>query len=369
MLEQLNAVKADGTPDRIARAESRGKIAFGTVLNASLFYAVNNFSDNITGGGPKDYKQRQAWLASGKLPYSIKVGDTWVSYQRLDPLATVIGIYADAKELSNDNKLTAANSDDLDKLMGITFELGIRNVTDKSYLAGVNKFIKTLSGEGTPGKYFGGIAGGFLPNIIPQGASITGDQHMKEARGFADVILKRIPGTDVDLKRNPLGEPVVQQYFEGVAGVLNPLNPLAWGFDKDDKVAKELANVAHGFSAPSTKLAGVIELTDFIGPNGRSAYDRMRDLQSKLVLNGMTQRQALSELIRDKRYQSLDPKSFVGLPSERVKYINRILSRYKKAAEMQMLREFPEIMQMQQEVKSATISGVPREDVLELLTQ
>ena len=369
LLEQLNAVKADGTPDRIARAEARGKIAFGTVLNASLFYAVNNFSDNITGGGPKDYKQRQAWLASGKLPYSIKVGDTWVSYQRLDPLATVIGIYADAKELSNDNKLTSANSDDLDKLMGITFELGIRNVTDKSYLAGVNKFIKTLSGEGTPGKYFGGIAGGFLPNIIPQGASITGDQHMKEARGFADVILKRIPGTDVDLKRNPLGEPVVQQYFEGVAGVLNPLNPLAWGFDKDDKVAKELANVAHGFSAPSTKLEGVIELTEFIGSNGRSAYDRMLDLQSKLVLNGMTQRQALSKLIKDKRYQALDPKSFVGLPSERVKYINRILSRYKKAARMQMLREFPEIMQMQQEVKSATISGVPREDVLELLTQ
>lgn len=371
ILEQLNARKADGTPDRIARAEARGKVAMGTALNASLFYAVNNYAENITGGGPTDYKQRQAWLASGKLPYSIKIPgtDTWISYQRLDPLATVIGIYADYKDLSEDNKITAANSDDLDKLMAVTFELGVRNVTDKSYLAGVNKILKMLAGEGTPGKVLGGVAGGFIPNIIPQGASITGDQHMKEARGFADVILKRIPGTDVDLKRNPLGEPVVIQQFEGVAGILNPLNPLAWGFDKDDKVAKELANVAHGFSAPSTKLAGVIELTDFIGPNGRSAYDRMRDLQSKLVINGMTQRQALSELIRDKRYQSLDPKSFVGLPSERVKYINRILSRYKKAAEMQMLREFPEIMQMQQQVKSATISGVPREDVLELLTQ
>jgi len=369
ILEQLNATKPDGSPDRIARAEARGKVAMGTVLNASLFYAVTNFGDNITGGGPTDYKQKQAWLASGKLPYSIKVGDTWVSYQRLDPLATVIGIYADAKELSDDNKLTAANSDDLDKLMAVTFELGVRNVTDKSYLAGVNKFIKVISGESNFGKYAGGIAGGFLPNIIPQGSSIAGDQHMKEARGFADVILKRIPGTDIDLKRNPLGEPVVQQYFEGGAGILNPLNPFAWGFDKDDKVAKELANVAHGFSAPSTKLAGVIELTDFIGPNGRSAYDRMRDLQSKLVLNGITQREALSKLIKDKRYQALDPKSFVGLPSERVKYINRILSRYKKAAEMQMLREFPEIMQMQQQVKSATISGVPREDVLELLTQ
>ncbi len=273
------------------------------------------------------------------------------------------------RDLSEDNNISAANSDDLDKLMAVTFELGVRNVTDKSYLAGVNKILKMLSGEGTFGKVLGGVAGGFIPNIIPQGASITGDQHMKEARGFADVILKRIPGTDVDLKRNPLGEPVVIQQFEGVAGILNPLNPLSWGFDKDDKGANELANVAHGVSPPSSKIAGVIELTDFIGANGRSAYDRMLDLQSKVVLNGMTQRQALSKLINDKRYRSFDPTSFVGLPSERVKYINRILSRYKKAAEMQMLREFPEIMQMQQEVKSATISGVPREDVLELLTQ
>ena len=157
---------------------------------------------------------------------------------------------------------------------------------------------------------------------------------MNEARGFADVVLKRIPGMDLDLKRNPLGEPVVKQYFEGVAGILNPLNPLAWGFDKDDKVAKELANVAHGFSPPSTKIAGIIELTEYTGENGRSAYDRMLDLQSKIVLNGMTQRQALSKLISDKRYKAIDPTSFVGLPSERVKYITRILSRYKKAAKI-----------------------------------
>ena len=369
ILEQLNARKPDGSPDRIARAEARGKVAMGTALNASLFYAIHNFADNITGGGPSDYKQKQAWLASGKLPYSIKFGDTWVSYQRLDPLATVIGIYADYKDLSEDNKISAANSDDLDKLMAVTFELGVRNVTDKSYLAGVNKILKMLAGEGTPGKVLGGVAGGFIPNIIPQGASITGDQHMKEARSFADVVLKRIPGMDVDLKRNPLGEPVVIQQFEGAAGVLNPLNPLAWGFDKDDKVAKELANVAHGFSPPSTKIAGVIELTDFIGANGRSAYDRMLDLQSKVVLNGMTQRQALTKLINDKRYRSLDPTSFVGLPSERVKYITRILSRYKKAAQNQMLREFPEILQMKEQVEGSVRSGVSREDVLALLTQ
>jgi len=369
ILEQLNARKPDGSPDRIARAEARGKVAMGTALNASLFYAIHNFADNITGGGPSDYKQKQAWLASGKLPYSIKFGDTWVSYQRLDPLATVIGIYADYKDLSEDNKIAAANSEDLDKLMAVTFELGVRNVTDKSYLAGVNKILKMLAGEGTPGKVLGGVAGGFIPNIIPQGASIAGDQHMKEARSFADVVLKRIPGMDVDLKRNPLGEPVVIQQFEGAAGILNPLNPLAWGFDKDDKVAKELANVAHGFSPPSTKIAGVIELTDFIGANGRSAYDRMLDLQSKVVLNGMTQRQALTKLINDKRYRSLDPTSFVGLPSERVKYITRILSRYKKAAQNQMLREFPEILQMKEQVEGSVRSGVSREDVLALLTQ
>jgi len=371
LLEQMRAVKADGTPDELVRAEARGKVAFGTMLNSALFSAVYMFGDRINGGGPEDFKQRQAWLNAGNLPYSIKVPgtETWVSYQRLDPIATMIGVFADIKDLAEDNKLNGVNESSLEHLMSVLFFTGVRNFTNKSYLSGVDQALSMLKGQTPVGKYAGGMTAAFLPNILAQGQSITGDQELKEIRGFADIILKKIPGVTMDLKRTPLGEPVVQEYFDGVAGILNPLNPIAFGFDNKDITARELANVGHGFSMPSTKLRGVIELTDYTGPNGRSAYDRWLELSSQVKLNGRTMKQALTELIKDKRYQALDPKSFTGIPSPRVKFLNRIISRYRKAAQFQMLEEFPEIAELNRNVAAGIRSGLPREDVLELLTQ
>ena len=61
----------------------------------------------------------------------------------------------------------------------------------------------------------------------------------------------------------------------------------------------------------------------------------------------------------------LDPQSFSGLPSPRVAYLQRIIGRYRKAAKMQMLKEFPEVREEQQKLKSAPT----RQDVLELLQQ
>jgi len=371
ILEQMRAVKADGTPDELVRAEARGKVAFGTMLNSALFSAVYMFGDRINGGGPEDFKQRQAWLNAGNLPYSIKMPgtETWVSYQRLDPLATMIGVFADIKDLAEDNKLNGVNESSLEHLMSVLFFTGVRNFTNKSYLSGVDQTLSMLKGQTPVGKYAGGMTAAFLPNILAQGQSITGDQELKEIRGFADIVLKKIPGVTMDLKRTPLGEPVVQEYFDGVAGILNPLNPIAFGFDNKDIAAKELGNVGHGFSMPSTKLRGVIELTDYTGPNGRSAYDRWLELSSQVKLNGMTMKQALTKLIKDKRYQALDPKSFSGIASPRVKYLTRIISRYRKAAQFQMLEEFPEIAELNRNVAAGIRSGVPREDVLELLTQ
>jgi len=365
LLEQINAVKADGSPDLIARAEAKGKLATGTLFNSALAFSVYHFKDRINGGGPKDFRQRKVWMAAGNMPYSIKFGDTWMSYQRLDPIATIIGVYADMADLLEDGKMHSIDSTTFEKISSALTLTLTRNATNKSYLAGIDKFFSLIfDPESTSGaKYLGAAAGGFIPNILNQGQSITGDQELKEARDFADVILKRIPGVAMDLKRNPLGEPVVQEYFEGITGVLNPLNPIMWGGEKNDAVLTELARVAHGFSAPSTKLDGLIDLTNFDGPNDRSAYDKWLDLQSKIKINNLTLRQSLTKLINNKEYRSLDPQSFSGLPSPRVAYLQRVIGRYRKAAKRQMLKEFPEIREQQQRLKAASTT----EDVLELL--
>jgi hypothetical protein len=367
LLEQINAVKPDGSPDLIARAEAKGKLATGTLFNTALATTVYHFKDKINGGGPKDFRQRKVWMAAGNMPYSIKVGDTWLSYQRLDPIATIIGVFADMADLLEDGKMHSIDSTRFEQISAALTLTLTRNATNKSYLAGIDKFFSLIfDPESTSGaKYLGAAAGGFIPNILNQGQSITGDQELKEVRDFADVILKRIPGVAMDLKRNPLGEPVVQEYFEGISGVLNPLNPIMWGGEKNDEVLTELARVAHGFSAPSTKLDGLIDLTNFDGPDNRSAYDRWLELQSKIKINNLTLRQSLTKLINNKEYRSLDPQSFSGLPSPRVAYLQRIIGRYRKAAKKQMLKEFPEIRQEQQKLKSAPT----RQDVLELLQQ
>ena len=370
ILEQLNAVKADGTPDHLKRAEVKGKLAFSALLNGAMMVAVFNFKDRINGQGPKDFKQRKIWEAAGNVPYSIKVGDKWISYGRLDPIATMIGMYADTADLMEDGKMHSIDDNVLMKLASSMTLALTRNATNKSYLAGIDNFFKAIFDpeSTTAGKYGGTVVGGFIPNIFNQGQSITGDQQLEEARTFADVVLKRIPGTTLDLKRNPLGEPVVQEYFEGAAGVINPLNPVMWGSASDDAVMLELAKVGHGFSAPSTKLDGVIDLLDYEQENGRSAYDRWMELHSEVTINGLTMRQAFQKLFSDSRYQALDATSYSGLPSPRVEYIQRIMSRYRSRARMQMLQEFPELLQQQNQIKAAKRQG-SQQDVLALLTQ
>lgn len=370
LMEQMVAVKPDGTPDLLTRAEARGRLASGTIMTAALASVVSMYKDRINGGGPKDYKQRQAWQAAGNMPYSIRVGDKWISYQRLDPVATMIGVFADMADLIEDGKMHSIDSNIFEKVMAASMLTVTRNATNKSYLAGIDKFFSFIfDPESTSaGKYLGGVAGGFIPNILNQGQSIAGDQELKETRTFVDVIAKRIPGVAMDLKRNPLGEPVVQEYFEGAAGIINPLNPIMWGSKKDDPVLTELANVAHGFSAPSAKLEGLIDLTNYDGPNDRSAYDRWLELHSKVKINNLTLRQALTKLINSKQYKALDPQSFSGLPSPRVDYLRRVMGRYRQKAKLEMLKEFPEIMRLQQEVRRGKRTQ-RTEDVLELLTQ
>ena len=374
LLEQMKAVNPDGSPDLIARAEARGKLATGTLLNTVLASVVYFQGDRVTGGGPKDFKQRQAWSAAGNMPYSVKIGDKWISYQRLDPVATMIGVYADFKDLMEDGKMHSVDASDFEKFAAASTLVLTRNATNKSYLTGIDKFFSMIfDPDSTRGFEIGGaMLGGFVPNILSKGQSITGDQELKEIRGFADAILKRFPGTNLDLKRNPLGEPVVQEYFEGVAGILNPANPMIWGSAKDDPVLLELANVGHGFSAPSTKLEGILDLTDFQGSNKRSAYDRWLELQGEVKINNKTLRQTLLKLIKSKGYQSLSDETYSGLPSPRVEYISKVLSRFRSRAKMQMLDEFPEIKEQLRRVKTAKKGlkgGMQGEDVLALLAQ
>ena len=133
-------------PDPIVRAQARGKISTAAGIVTYAIYDVLNSNDSaITGGGPKNEKEKAALQATGWKPYSIKIGDTYVSYQRLDPIATPLGIIADLAQVGKD--ISATESKDDMKLVH-AFDAFIiamtRNVTNKSYLAGIQKLARCI---------------------------------------------------------------------------------------------------------------------------------------------------------------------------------------------------------------------------------
>ena len=86
--------------DAIRIAEVRGRVAVGTAILglASLL----SISGSITGGYHPDKNIRRLQQSKGFQPYSIKIGDTFIEYGRLDPIGMMIGFIADYSTIYND---------------------------------------------------------------------------------------------------------------------------------------------------------------------------------------------------------------------------------------------------------------------------
>jgi hypothetical protein len=231
-----------------------------------------------------------------------------------------------------------------------------RNITDKSYLAGLQLVSDALSNpERKMEKLVNNLAGGFVPNILYQGQSLGGDTTTREVRNIGDALLKKLPnGNDaLDPKRNLLGEPITVENYP----IVGPFNPSRISTRKGDEVFEELANLEHGFTNPPTKLDRLIDLTDYKTDTNQSAYDRQLELLGETKIRGKSLRQSLEKLIRDKRYQRLSTISEGGVKSPRIALINRIISRYRRVAFVKMLEEFPEVKDKYMQIRQAKVVG------------
>jgi len=95
-------------------------------------------------------------------------------------------------------------------------------------------------------------------------------------------------------------------------------------------------------------------------------------LLKTVKIRGLSLRQTLNKLIKSRNYQLLSPESEPGLESPRIQQINSILTKYRKEARRQMLREFPELNAQYAALTKARAGlrgGMQREEVLELLSQ
>lgn len=334
--------------DPFVRAQTAGKLATATTAVAAGLYYVMQNKEFITGGGPPNRDELESLRLSGWRPYSIKVGDTYYSYQRLDPLATVIGLFADIVEGHHYHDIEGLPMQDM---MAITVLSLTNNVTNKSYVKGLDTLFDLVRDPvGNFAPFAGNIAGGFAPTLLSQAQNMADERELKETRAIFDYFLQKVPSNNLPTRRNFLGEAMVNKNSPYMTGVINPIyfNPAS-----DDIVDHELSQLQHGFSRPSTKLFNALEMRDVYNEDGRQAYDRYMELSGSTKIGGKTLRQSLRTLVKDKTYQGLPAESDkdIGEISPRVKAVQRIVRAYRRQAKAEMLKEFPDLQQSTQQLQ------------------
>lgn len=354
--------------DPIRTARATGKIMTGAAAAGVMIDVAYNNRDFITGGGPSNAREKEALMATGWRPYSIKIGDTYYSYQRLDPIATILGIAADFVETG----VRETKSFDETEFEHVSTALVLsltRNFTNKSYLAGIQMWADALSDPERYAERLGkNYVSSFVPNVLSQMADYD-TQPVKETRSIMDVVKRKLGlRGSLDSKRNILGEEYKAEQWMGTGFI----NPIAMSTKKDDPILNEMASLNHAFRNPPPSLGGQIDMLEYENDKGQSAYDRQMELLKTVKMRGLTLRQSLNKLIKSKAYQRLSPESEPGLPSPRIQQINNILTRYRSEAKRQMLREYPELDRQFAKLtraKAGFRTGMQREDVLELLAQ
>ena len=182
-------------------ADEASRAITGSLLGGTMaLYAAEG---QITGGGPKDPELRKALLNTGWQPYSVKVGDKWYSYQRLEPLGTVLAMAADFAEIAK-----VSNETERKKMASRITAAIATNITNKTFLAGLTDMVNAFS---DPVRYGDRWANRLVASPVPSAVAAyarSEDPNFRDVQTMTDAIKARIPGQSETIlpKRDVFGE-------------------------------------------------------------------------------------------------------------------------------------------------------------------
>lgn len=345
--------------DIAIKGEAQARFATSATLIGSVLGFAN--SGIITGSGPKDPERRNALMATGWQPHSIRFGDKYVSYNRLDPLATPIALVTDIVDAYRSGKLS---DEDGDKLINAVLVSTVETIKSKSYLQGLVNFTTlindTASGRGGANA-LSRFVGSFVPAIVASGVQLlgTGGDAIIQTRSMFDGIMARTGFDDtLEVKRNLLGEELRRSDTQVVG--LGAFVPTVVSKKRNDPVLQAIADSGVDMGAPATKVDG-IDLREIRMPDGRSAYSKYLDNMRDVSIDGATLRGAIASLINSSKYKAApeDP----GAPGEeslRATMIRSVVSKYRRAAKAQLYKDSEEFARqagVRKDVKASIKSG------------
>ncbi len=361
---------------------SAGALAAGTVMH----YAASGL---IVGGGPSDPAEREMWMAQdGRKPYSMRLGDQWVTFGRLDPMGLMMGTVADSMEVMS--RLPDGHPVRAEIAAALTLAFA-KNMVSKTYLQGMADLFSAFSGDKGLAENLmqvpRGLARSVTPSIVRTAERTEFDPERSDTRTMRQVydpetgkfvndpfsevqrmvneIKAGIPGLSSTLPpmRNRYGEAVLVPPgysidipgvdIPGAQTVINLLSPMYSSKVVEDSVSKELARLQLGFRKPLPVVFGNLPPELQMSTARESAYgvelnpkeaDRLYVLAGQGGMAGNVDGQGYAKLptFRDMLGTVMTNEGYKSLGDAGKRLLlEKVDADYKKAARAQLLKESP----------------------------
>ncbi|MNJ20999.1 hypothetical protein D3C77_153430 [compost metagenome] len=269
----------------------------------------------ISGAGPDDRKEREALEATGWRPYSVRVGDTWHEYNRLDPFSQWLGLAADMSTLDYQGKNGA------DVAANVLGSL-VNNSINKTYVQGVSNFVEFLQDPKRNGEWYLRQMGGTLAQPLTLLSNIASEQdpYARSPDSVLDQIKYRLPGlrNDLPTKLDKFGEPVPNRSYPG--GPLSIAAPIAQSQQTDDLVRREASLLQW---APSSQQ-------DHFTVNKQKHVLTAAQVHERDQLTGQIIHRNAESLMRSPSWESLDD-------DQRRQALDQIVTRARSAVKIALI--------------------------------
>jgi predicted GNAT family acetyltransferase len=326
----LRQALVDRTPFSLVMDETRKSLAAGgeeaALARARVITGMGGFMTGmmlVSGGGPD-----KPWEIVGKRPfgntaaedhvldYSIRIGDTWFQFNRLDPIGTWIGMsadYRDHMQLEYDpNDPESASK--LFTMGQAVFGAVLNNSLNKSWFTSVQDLLDAIEDiqdakPATVERAVNRLAASNALKLVPYSGALRGgttafealrtgaDVEVKEAWDFWDKMQAGFPSINQSLppKRDYLGRPITRHNSEWFA-----INPFATSPESTDVLDRELARLAFDFQIlPKSIDEGKVQL------NAAQYSEFKRLIGQEPMFGGKNLEQTLRELVQSREYAAM----------------------------------------------------------------